>query len=130
MKMILRAFQYLLLIWLRNSVRRCNLVICFWSWCKRVMRCRTYHDSPHYLLPRRDMLNSAGTLARFKRVEVIARTRVESVDAEKLSHFKKLLIQQLRKNNEQIRTDQAAALELSDDGGQGSVALSGQDLNK
>ena len=36
-KMILRAFQYLLLILLRNSVRRCNLAICFWSWCKRVM---------------------------------------------------------------------------------------------
>ena len=76
------------------------------------------------------MLNSAGTLARFKRVEVIARTRVDSVDAEKLSHFKNLLIEQLRQNTEQIRTDQAAALELYDDGVKDSVDLSVQDLNK
>ena len=83
-----------------------------------------------FRLPGRDMLNSAGTLARFKRVEVVARTRVDSVDAEKLSHFKNLLIEQLRQNTEQIRTDQAAALELYDDGVKDSVDLSVQDLNK
>ena len=67
---------------------------------------------------------------RFKRVEVIARTRVDSVDVEKLSHFKNLLIEQLRQNTEQIRTDQAAALDLYDDGVKDSVDLSVQDLNK
>jgi DnaK suppressor protein len=52
------------------------------------------------------------------------------VDAEKLSHFRNLLIEQLRQHTEQIRTDQAAALELYDDGVKDSVDLSVQDLNK
>jgi DnaK suppressor protein len=52
------------------------------------------------------------------------------VDAEKLSHFRTLLIQQLRQETEQVRTDQAAALELYDDGVKDSVDLSVQDLNK
>ena len=58
-----------------------------------------------------------------------ARTRVDSVDAEKLNHFHDLLINQLRQYTEQIRTDQAAALEF-DDGVKDSVDLSVQDLNK
>ena len=52
------------------------------------------------------------------------------MDAEKLSHFRNLLIQQLRQETEQVRTDQAAALELYDDGVKDSVDLSVQDLNK
>jgi DnaK suppressor protein len=52
------------------------------------------------------------------------------VDAEKLSHFRGLLIDQLRQHIEQVRTDQAAALELYDDGVKDSVDLSVQDLNK
>jgi DnaK suppressor protein len=52
------------------------------------------------------------------------------VDAEKLKHFKDLLLTQLRQYTEQIRTDQAAALELYDDGVKDSVDLSVQDLNK
>jgi DnaK suppressor protein len=52
------------------------------------------------------------------------------VDAEKLKHFQKLLLNQLRQYTEQIRTDQAAALELYDDGVKDSVDLSVQDLNK
>jgi DnaK suppressor protein len=51
------------------------------------------------------------------------------VDAEKLNHFRNLLIGQLRQYTEQIRTDQAAALEY-DDGVKDSVDLSVQDLNK
>ena len=51
------------------------------------------------------------------------------MDAEKLNHFHDLLINQLRQFNEQIRTDQAAALEY-DDGVKDSVDLSVQDLNK
>jgi DnaK suppressor protein len=69
-------------------------------------------------------------IAIFKRVEVVARTRADSVDAEKISHFRNLLIEQLRQQTEQIRTDQAAALELHDDGVKDSVDLSVQDLNK
>ena len=52
------------------------------------------------------------------------------MDAEKLSHFRNLLIDQLRQQTEQVRTDQAAALELYDDGVKDSVDLSVQDLNK
>ena len=52
------------------------------------------------------------------------------MDAEKLNHFRNLLIQQLRQETEQVRTDQAAALEVHDDGVKDSVDLSVQDLNK
>ena len=52
------------------------------------------------------------------------------MDAEKLTHFRNLLLTQLRQNTEQVRTDQAAALELYDDGVKDSVDLSVQDLNK
>jgi len=52
------------------------------------------------------------------------------LDAEKLTHFRNLLLTQLRQNTEQVRTDQAAALELYDDGVKDSVDLSVQDLNK
>ena len=52
------------------------------------------------------------------------------MDAQKLEHFRNLLLTQLRQNTEQVRTDQAAALELFDDGVKDSVDLSVQDLNK
>jgi DnaK suppressor protein len=52
------------------------------------------------------------------------------LDAEKLNHFRNLLLTQLRQNTEQVRTDQAAALEFYDDGVKDSVDLSVQDLNK
>ncbi len=52
------------------------------------------------------------------------------MDAQKLEHFRNLLLTQLRQYTEQIRTDQAAALELYDDGVKDSVDLSVQDLNK
>jgi DnaK suppressor protein len=52
------------------------------------------------------------------------------MDAEKLKHFRELLLTQLRQHTEQVRTDQAAALELYDDGVKDSVDLSVQDLNK
>jgi len=52
------------------------------------------------------------------------------MDAQKLEHFRGLLLNQLRQYTEQIRTDQAAALEFQDDGVKDSVDLSVQDLNK
>src|ERR1051325_11570687 len=52
------------------------------------------------------------------------------LDAEKLKHFRNLLLTQLRQNTEQVRTDQATALEFYDDGVKDSVDLSVQDLNK
>ena len=52
------------------------------------------------------------------------------MDAQKLEHFRNLLLNQLRQLTEQVRTDQAAALELYDDGVKDSVDLSVQDLSK
>ncbi len=52
------------------------------------------------------------------------------MDAEKLEHFRNLLLTQLRQHTEQVRTDQAVALELYDDGVKDSVDLSVSDLNK
>ena len=74
------------------------------------------------------MLNSA-CITRTKR-GASTRTKGQTVDAEKLKHFQSLLLNQLRQYTEQIRTDQAAALELYDDGVKDSVDLSVQDLNK
>lgn len=52
------------------------------------------------------------------------------MNAERLEHFRSLLLAQLRQNTEQVRVDQAAALELYDDGVKDSVDLSVSDLNK
>jgi len=52
------------------------------------------------------------------------------MNAERLQHFSRLLLDQLRQQTDHVRTDQAAALELYDDGGKDSVDLSVQDLNK
>lgn len=52
------------------------------------------------------------------------------MDAKKLDHFRRLLIGQLRQHTEHIRDDQAAALELSDDGVKDSSDLSLMDVNK
>ena len=56
--------------------------------------------------------------------------KAKLVDAEKLEHFRRLLLNQLRQQTEMVRTDQAAALELYDDGVKDSVDLSVLDLNK
>jgi DnaK suppressor protein len=52
------------------------------------------------------------------------------MNAERLQHFRRLLLDQLRQQTDHVRTDQAAALELYDDGVKDSVDLSVQDLNK
>ena len=52
------------------------------------------------------------------------------MDAKKLEHFRSLLISQLPQHNEHIRDDQAAALELSDDGVKDSSDLAMMDINK
>lgn len=49
---------------------------------------------------------------------------------EKLAHFKKILIAELRRHTEHIHDDQAAALELSDDDVKDTVDLSVMDVNK
>ena len=49
---------------------------------------------------------------------------------ENLAHFKQILFAQLRAHTEHIRDDQAAALELSDDGVKDSSDLSVMDVNK
>ncbi len=52
------------------------------------------------------------------------------MNAERLKHFQTILLAQLRQQTEQVRTDQAAALDLYDDGVKDSVDLSVLDLNK
>ncbi len=53
-----------------------------------------------------------------------------TMNAERLEHFRRLLLDQLRQQTEQVRTDQAAALELSNDDVKDSVDLSVLDLSK
>ena len=54
----------------------------------------------------------------------------ETVQAEKREHFRQLLLNQLRQYTEQVRSDQAAALELNNEDVKDSVDLSVLDLNK
>ena len=49
---------------------------------------------------------------------------------EKLTHFKNILLGQLREHTANVRDDQAAALELSDDGVMDPADLSTMDVNK
>ncbi len=52
------------------------------------------------------------------------------MDAARLQHFQSLLLKELRQHTEHIREDQAAALELSDDGAKDSSDFSMMDVNK
>ena len=49
---------------------------------------------------------------------------------EKLEHYKKVLLAQLQQHTDHVREDQAAALELSDDGVKDTVDMSLMDVNK
>jgi DnaK suppressor protein len=49
---------------------------------------------------------------------------------EKLAHFKQILLSELQRHVDHVRDDQAAALELSDDGVKDTVDLSLMDVNK
>lgn len=49
---------------------------------------------------------------------------------EKLVHYKKVLLAQLQQHTEHVRADQAAALELSDDGVKDTVDMSLMDVSK
>lgn len=48
--------------------------------------------------------------------------------AERVEHFRRLLMEQLREHVKNVRDDQDAALELSDDGGKDSVDRSLMDV--
>ena len=54
------------------------------------------------------------------------------MDAEKLAHFRKILQDQLRQHTDNVRENQANALEMSaaDDGVKDSVDMSLQDVNQ
>jgi len=49
---------------------------------------------------------------------------------EKLAHFKQILLSQVQGHTDHVRADQAAALELSDDGVKDTVDMSLMDVNK
>lgn len=52
------------------------------------------------------------------------------MDAQRLEHFRSTLLGQLRQHTENVRGDQAAALESVDDGVKDSVDMSMQDVNQ
>ena len=52
------------------------------------------------------------------------------MDAQRLEHFRKILLDQLREHTAHIRADPAAALEAVDDGVKDSVDMSLQDVNQ
>ncbi|HYJ45785.1 MAG TPA: TraR/DksA family transcriptional regulator [Pyrinomonadaceae bacterium] len=53
------------------------------------------------------------------------------MDANRIEHFRKLLLEQLRQHNDNVREGQAAALEAAaDDGVKDSVDMSLQDVNQ
>ncbi|HEY0377361.1 MAG TPA: TraR/DksA family transcriptional regulator [Pyrinomonadaceae bacterium] len=52
------------------------------------------------------------------------------MDAQRLEHFRGILLEQLRQQTERVRTDQAAAIEAADDGVKDSVDMSLQDVNQ
>jgi DnaK suppressor protein len=54
----------------------------------------------------------------------------EQMQPERLAHFKQILMAELRKHTEHVREDQAAAIELSDDGVKDTVDMSLMDVNK
>ena len=52
------------------------------------------------------------------------------MDAEKLKHFRSILLEQLRQHTENVRGDQASALDSMDDGVKDSVDMSEQDVSQ
>lgn len=52
------------------------------------------------------------------------------MDEKKLEHFRSLLLKQLRQHTDNVRDEQAAALESVDDGVKDSVDMSLQDVNQ
>ncbi len=52
------------------------------------------------------------------------------MDEKRLDHFREMLLEQLRQHTENVREDQAAALEATDDGVKDSVDMSLQDVNR
>jgi len=52
------------------------------------------------------------------------------MDANRLEHFRKLLLEELRQHDENVRGEQAAALDSVDDGVKDSVDMSLQDVNQ
>ncbi len=52
------------------------------------------------------------------------------MDEKRLDHFRKILLEELRRRTENVREDQAEALEDNDDGVKDSVDMSLQDVNR
>jgi DnaK suppressor protein len=52
------------------------------------------------------------------------------MDAQRLEHFRKILMEQLREHDDNVRGDQADALEIADDGVKDSVDMSMMDVNQ
>ena len=52
------------------------------------------------------------------------------MDADRIEHFRKILLEELRRHTENVRGDQDAALDTVDDGVKDSLDMSLQDVNQ
>jgi DnaK suppressor protein len=52
------------------------------------------------------------------------------MNADRLGHFRRLLLEELPQHTDHVREDQAAAIELSDDGVKDTVDMSLMDVNE
>ncbi|HVG39848.1 MAG TPA: TraR/DksA family transcriptional regulator [Pyrinomonadaceae bacterium] len=52
------------------------------------------------------------------------------MDAVKIEHFRKILLEELRRHTQNVREEQAAALESVDDGVKDAVDMSLEDVNR
>lgn len=52
------------------------------------------------------------------------------MEAEKLEHYRQILLKELRHRDQNVREDQATALEMADDGVRDAVDMSLEDVNK
>lgn len=52
------------------------------------------------------------------------------MDEKRLDHYRKILLEELRKRTANVRSEQATALEATDDGVKDSVDMSLQDVNR
>jgi DnaK suppressor protein len=52
------------------------------------------------------------------------------MDEKRLEHFRKILLEQLREHDDNVREDQADALDIADDGVKDSVDMSMLDVNQ
>jgi DnaK suppressor protein len=105
-----------------------------WVFTKTVLvRLEQYTKGSLLRYNSRALLNTTAILVGWVGARAVGR-RTEGLkrlmDAEKLDHFRKILLEQLRLHADHVRQGQADALESADDGVKDSVDMSLQDVNQ